>query len=136
MNIISPEQIEPTPVELDPRPCTLCGLTVDRHEMVDDGEGPLFFCADISPDEMTLIELERRAELLLQVYVAETVASWEPMDIHRPAPPPRQPAPYRPAESTISAFRYLVASGDAGSLRSWLADRPADAPMLLAIIES
>jgi hypothetical protein len=50
-------------LEIDPRPCQLCGLTIDRHDMVDDGDGPVFFCPDIDPDDMTLIELERRAEL-------------------------------------------------------------------------
>ena len=46
--------VHPAPIEIDPRPCGLCGLTINRHEMVDDGEGPDFFCADLSPDEMTL----------------------------------------------------------------------------------
>jgi len=32
------------PIEIDPRPCELCGRTIDQHERVDDGEGPEFFC--------------------------------------------------------------------------------------------
>ena len=35
---------EPSPIEIDPRPCEWCGLTIDRHRMVDDGDGPEFFC--------------------------------------------------------------------------------------------
>ena len=31
--------IDPDPIELDPRPCGNCGLTVDRHQMIDSGEG-------------------------------------------------------------------------------------------------
>src|ERR1700722_7260748 len=34
------------PIEIDPRPCKICGLTVDRHITADDGEGPEFFCAE------------------------------------------------------------------------------------------
>jgi hypothetical protein len=49
MTAISPEQIEIEPIAIDSRPCELCGLTIDRHDMEDDGDGPLFFCADIPP---------------------------------------------------------------------------------------
>ena len=44
MNIAVPADIEPEPIEIDPRPCELCGLTIDRHQIVDNGEGPEFFC--------------------------------------------------------------------------------------------
>jgi hypothetical protein len=37
------------PIEIDPRPCGLCGLTIDRHDMVDAGEEPEFFCPDSVP---------------------------------------------------------------------------------------
>jgi hypothetical protein len=127
---------EPPPFELDPRPCSLCGLTIDRHDMVDDGDGPLFFCADLSPDEMTLIELERRAELRLQEEVAAMVARMEAMDGPAELPARREHEPYRPAASTIDAFRLVAAAGDVGRLKAWLADRPKDAPLLLALLES
>jgi hypothetical protein len=136
---ISPEQLEPDPIEIDPRPCELCGLTIDKHERVDTPEGPEFFCLDFLPDEMTLDELERRAELRRQEEVAAILARWEAMDAMdgpSKAPPPRAPEPYRPAQSTVDAFRYLVAIGDVGRLREWLADRPKDAPLLLAMLES
>jgi hypothetical protein len=141
MNAIIPDCFELDPVEIDSRPCVLCGLTVDRHDMVDDGEGPIFYCADLSPDEMTLDELERRAELRRQEEVAAILARWEAMDealdrATHPAPVRSAPAPYRPAQSTVDAFRYLTAAGDIGRIREWLADRPKDAPHLLAMLES
>jgi hypothetical protein len=140
MNAISPGQFELDPIEIDQRPCELCGLTIDRHDMVDDGEGPIFYCADLFPDEMTLEELERRAELRRQEEVAAILARWEALDVEiaaRRAPlPPREPEPYCPAKSTVDAFRYLSAAGDIGRIREWLADRPKDAPLLLAMFES
>jgi hypothetical protein len=125
---------EPRPIELDPRPCQLCGLTIDRHEMVDDGEGPEFFCLDWFADELTLPELERRAELRWQEEAAAIMARWEAMD--GPGASPREPEPYQPAKSTVDAFRLVVAAGDVGRLKAWLADRPKDAPLLLAMLES
>jgi hypothetical protein len=136
--IISPEQVEIDPISIDPRPCELCGCTIDRHELVDDGDGPLFYCPDLSPDEMTLLELERRAELRWQEDGAAMMARWEAQDAlaHCEPLPPREPEPYRPAQSTVNAFRFLVAAGDVGRLKAWLADRPKDAPLLLALLES
>src|SRR5258708_40202677 len=100
MNAISLEQIEFDPITIDPRPCELCGLTIDRHEMIDDGDGPLFYCIDPAPDELTPEELERRAELRRQEDVAAILARWEaippPKDL-----PPRRDEPYRPAASTV-----------------------------------
>jgi hypothetical protein len=137
MNIACHIEREPEPIELDSRPCELCGLTIDRHDMVDDGEGPLFYCPDLSPDEMTLVELERRAELCRQEEVAAIFARLEAMDDpSKRLPPPREPEPYCPAQSTVAAFRIVVAGGDVGRLKAWLADRPKDAPSLLALLES
>jgi hypothetical protein len=136
MNAISPEQIL-EPIAIDPRPCELCGLTIDRHDIVDDGDGPLFFCADILPDEMTLDELERRAELIRQEEVAAILVRMDalagPVDL---ALVVREPEPYRPAASTIDAFRFVAASGDIGRLKAWLLARPSDAQFLLALLES
>jgi hypothetical protein len=124
-------------IAIDPRPCELCGLTIDRHDIFDDGDGPLFFCADISPDEMTLDELERRAELIRQEEVAAIFARLEAMDDPSKRLPPRsEPEAYRPARSTIDAFHFVVATGDVGRLKAWLADRPKDALFLLALLES
>jgi hypothetical protein len=126
--------IEPDLLAIDPRPCQLCGLTIDRHEMIDRGEGPLFFCLDLSPDEMTLPELERRAELRRQEDIAAILARWEALPVADL--PPHKPEPYRPAASTVAAFRLVVAEGNVGQLKAWLADRPNDAPALLALLES
>jgi hypothetical protein len=132
MNAISPEL---DPIEIDPRPCELCGLTVDRHEMVDHGEGPEFFCVDLSPDEMTLDELERRAELRRQEEVAAILARMDAMDRPADLPSAREPEPYRPAASTIDAFWYVVSLRDPERFKAWLADRPKDAPFLLELLE-
>jgi hypothetical protein len=127
----------PRPTEIDPRPCQWCGRTIDYHRMVDGGEGPEFFCADVSLDDLTLEELERRAELIRQIETAEIFARLEAMDDPSKRPPPREPAPkpYRTPQSTIDAWRYLIKSGDAGRARAWLADRPKDAPYLLQLLE-
>jgi hypothetical protein len=124
----------PELLAIDPRPCTLCGLTIDQHEMIDRGEGPEFFCLDLSPDEMTLPELERRAELRRQEDIAAILARWEAMPTYEP--PPSRPEQYRPAASTVDAFRLLASGKDAGRLKAWLAERPKDAPLLLALLES
>jgi hypothetical protein len=127
---------EHEPIELDPRPCTACGLTIDRHDLIDDGDGPMFFCADIALNDMTLDELERRAELIQQEEVAAIFARLEAADDpSKRSPSTSEPEPYRPARSTIDAFRYLAAAGDVGRIRDWLADRPNDAPHLLSMLE-
>jgi len=45
---IAPGRPDPTLLEIDPRPCGECGLTADRHKMVDDGDGPIFYCVDLA----------------------------------------------------------------------------------------
>ncbi len=132
---ISPGR-EPEPLLIDPRSCDLCGLTIDRHEMVDHGEGPEFYCADVSPDEMTLPELERRAELRRQEEVAAILARMDAMGRPSNPPPPREPEPYRPAASTVDAFWYVVSLRDPERFKAWLADRPKDAPFLLKLLET
>jgi hypothetical protein len=129
------------PIMMDSRPCSLCGLTEDRHDAIDDGDGPLFFCAEIGPENLTLPELERRAELRFQEEVAAMVEQWERADprdawMHTgEAPPPDSirngPAPEparqsnRLAQSTIDAFLHL-AQHDRGRLAAWLANHPQD----------
>jgi hypothetical protein len=132
--------IDLDPLAIDPRPCDWCGLTVDRHRMVDNGDGPEFFCADLSPDEMTLPELERRAELRRQEEVAAIIARWEAMDEEiarrQAAPSLAEPVPYRPAQSTVDAFWFVVGLRDPERFKAWLADRPKDAPFLLQLLEN
>jgi hypothetical protein len=126
--------IEPALLAIDPRPCGLCGLTIDCHDMIDSGEGPEYFCPDLCPDEMTPPELERRAELRRQEDIAAILARWEALPIDSPRD--RGPEPYRPAASTVAAFRLVAAAGEVGRLKTWFADHPKDAPSLLALLES
>jgi hypothetical protein len=121
------------PIAIDPRPCELCGLTINQHELIDDGDGPIFYCSDLSPDEMDLDELERRAELRRQEEVAAILARWDAMDAIDPpakAPPLRKPEPYRTPQSTIDAFWYVVGLNDPDRLKAWLLNHPKDAPHL------
>jgi hypothetical protein len=133
----APLQLEPDPFAIDPRPCELCGLTIDRHEMVDDGEGPQFFCMDLPLDEMTLDELERLAKLIRLVEVAEIMARMEAMDDpSRRLPPPAErvsvrPIPFRVPSSTLEAFNYVVSLGDPEYLARWLRDHSDVAANLL-----
>ncbi len=135
MNFAVSADLEPAPIEIDPRPCELCGLTIDRHQIVDDGEGPVFFC--LSPDELTLPELELRAELIRQVEIAEILARMDAIPEFVPdMTPPREPEPYRPpAASTVDAFFYLVRLGDVDRLRGWIEQHPLDAPALYKLWE-
>jgi hypothetical protein len=143
----------PLPIELDPRPCQLCGLTIDRHNMVDADEGPEFLCP--WPDEMTLDELERRAELEREIEIAAMVREMElndPRDRWKhtgePAPshavrngpfepwPYRAPEPYRTLQVTIDAFWYVVALKNPEKLSAWLRDHPRDTSFLLKLLEA
>jgi hypothetical protein len=139
--------VSTSPIEIDPRPCGLCGLTIDRHQMIDEGEGPEFFCLDVPLDELTLEELERRAELRREEEIAAMVREWEladPRDRWRwtgePRPPERpvviQREAYTPPQSTIDAFFYVVALDDVDRLKAWLADHPKDATILLELLEA
>lgn len=149
------DDAEPAPLEMGPRPCELCGCTIDRHDRVDTDEGPEFFCVDFAPDELTLDELERRAELRRQEEVAAMVERMEradPRDRWRhtgePPPPievrngptetalPRAPEPYRPAQSTVDAFWYVVGLDDPDRLKAWFANHPRDVPALLKLLET
>jgi hypothetical protein len=86
---------------------------------------------------MTLHELERRADLIWHEEGAAIFARFEAMDDPSKRLPPRsEPEPYRPAQSTVDAFHFVVATGDVARLKAWLLDRPKDAPFLLALLES
>jgi hypothetical protein len=68
--------------------------------------------------------------------VAAIFALLEAMDDPSKRQLPRaEPEPYRPAKSTVDAFHLLIQAGDAARARAWLADRPKDAPYLLALLE-
>ena len=130
MNAASPEQIELDPISIDSRPCQLCGRKIDGHEMVDDGEGPLFFCLNLPPDEMTLDELERRAELIRQIEVAEIMARMEATDGPFKVPAPAEPRRYSTPQSSIDAFLFVARNHDADYLARWLENHPRDVATL------
>jgi hypothetical protein len=127
---------DPCPIEIDPRPCERCGLTIDHHRMVDDGEGPEFFC--LSPDELTTPELERRAELIREIEIAAMVREMELADPrdrwkHTGEAPRRptngfseNPIAYRTAQSTIDAFFFVVRTKSTEDIAEWLARHPRD----------
>lgn len=137
MNLAAPIELdEPDPIELDPRPCELCGLTIDRHEMVDDGDGPEFFCDDALDD-----------------YAAAIMSHWEladPRDAWRHTnelPPPAsvrnsdiaataaRPDYYRTPQATIDAFWFVASLDGPARLAAWLADHPRDERYLQKIWE-
>jgi hypothetical protein len=136
------------PIKIDPRPCEWCDLTVDRHKMVDKGEGPEFFCEDISPGNMTLDELERRADLIRQEEIAAIVERWELADPrdrwrHTGEPRPRTVGASattrgkpRVPQSTIDAFKYVVSLGDPDHLARWLRDHSDVSAALLKEVGS
>lgn len=140
--------VSPLLIEIDPRPCERCGLTIDRHQMVDNGDGPEFFCVDVPVEDLTLDELERRAELRRQEEIAAMLHRWEmddPRDRWRRTDEPRpathsapvqRRAPYAPPQSTVDAFLYVAGLDDVARLKSWLADHPKDAPILLELLEA
>jgi hypothetical protein len=142
--IVIPADLEFDPLEIDPRPCELCGLTIDRHETADHGEGPEHYCPE--PDDLTLDELERRAELVRQIEVAAIVRRMElndPRDAWRhtgeapalivdPQPAPRR---YRTPQATVDAFWHVVRLADPGRLAAWLDDHPKDEVFLLNFLE-
>ena len=130
-----PAGFEIDQIKIDPRPCELCGLTIDRHERVDTPEGPEFFCLDWFADELTLPELERRAELRRQEDIA---AILERISISNGADrePLTRPPPYQTAASTVEAFWFVAGLADPVRLKAWLRDRPEDTPTLLKLLET
>jgi hypothetical protein len=103
--------------------------------MIDDGEGPIFYCLDLPPDEMTLDELERRAELRREEEIAAILAEMEAADRLIPVRRISEPQPYRTPQSTIDAFWYVARLEDVEYLAKWLDRHPLDAPALYKLWE-
>jgi RecA-family ATPase len=59
MSLADAYDSEPDPITIDPRPCSECGLTIDKHRRIDTPEGPEFACVEIEPDA----EIQRAATL-------------------------------------------------------------------------
>lgn len=115
------------PIEVDPRPCELCGLTIDRHECIDHGEGPEFYCYPVD-------DLVRRWELAdprdAWRYTGETPPSDAVRNSDLNAKPETATRPYRTPQSTIDAFFYIARTEAADGIVSWLALHPRDAQHL------
>jgi RecA-family ATPase len=90
MSLASAIEIEPDPIEIDPRPCGKCGRTIDLHVRADTDEGPEFFCDDVErQNHLAATALRLRMELA------------DPRDRDRARaelgdeePPPAQPEDY------------------------------------------
>src|SRR5207253_99235 len=108
-----------------PRPCWLCGLTIDRHEMVDLGDGPIFYCEDIDVQ----IHLDA-ADLVRQWELADPRDRWRHTG-ERPPPEsvrnsdiaakPNAPRSYRTPQATVDAFMFVARLDDQDYLARWLA---------------
>jgi hypothetical protein len=120
---------EALPIEIDPRPCVLCGHTIDEHECIDQGEGPEFFCYPYD-DIVTRWELADPRDAWRHTGEKPPPAHVRNSDISpRPA---RKPGPsYRTPVATVDEFKFVARQGNAVALAAWLADHPLDAPALL-----
>jgi len=123
----------PAPIEIDPRPCELCGLTIDLHQMVDHGEGPEFYCYPDN-DLVTLWELADPRDRWRHIGERPPPASVRNGDIS--GRPESLKAGYATPDSTEAAFWYVVSLENPARLRAWLADHPRDLPYLLKLLES
>jgi hypothetical protein len=85
------------------------------------------FCAVDFRDD----DLSAACERAIMIGAAELVRRWEAADSKRVPERPTRPAPYRPPQATVDAFKFVARQGDAVALAAWLAAHPLDAPALL-----
>ncbi|PJG56830.1 hypothetical protein CVM73_03520 [Bradyrhizobium forestalis] len=81
---------------------------------------------------------EYASQLLMQWELADPRDRWRWTGELPPAPevmPIAKPA-YRPAQSTVDAFHFVLRAGDPERLATWLRNHPDDAPALLEILEA
>ena len=115
MNAAEPLMREPEPIEIDPRPCELCGYAIE--------------------------DLEE----LIYLRAADLIAQWERTDSrdcwrHTGEHPPRtietpRAAAKPPPQSTVDAFWYVVRLDDPDYLARWLEQHPLDASALCKLWE-
>lgn len=133
MTFVDSDEIELEPIEIDPRPCELCGCTIDLHERVDAPEGPEFFCDDFERQVWLAA-----CALVMSWETDDPRDAWKHTGERRPAVSeyraPVRP-PYRTPQATVDAFWYLVRLGDQQRLSNWLKDHPADAAVFLKLLE-
>lgn len=104
---------------------------------------------ELSQDEVQRLMSEAftPAEELPSDYPSQLVMQWGLAD-HRdrwrwtgelpPAPTPelKRSATYKPADSTIWAFEYVLSLEDPERLAAWLRNHPNDAPTLVGMLEA
>jgi hypothetical protein len=129
---IAADLLEPNPIEIDPRPCDLCGRTIDQHERLATPEGPEFFCFP-DDDIVTCWELADPRDAWRHTGEPPPPASVRNSDID--AKPASTAKPYRTPAATQQAFWYVVRLADPGRLAVWLDDHPKDESFLLNLLE-
>jgi hypothetical protein len=97
MSAADPDIQELEPIEIDPRPCDLCGRTIDQHERVDNGEGPEFYCYPDN-DIVTCWELADPRDAWRHTGEPAPPGAIRNSDIS--PPPPAAPAHYRTPQAT------------------------------------
>jgi hypothetical protein len=122
-----PINCDALPIEIDPRPCELCGRTIDRHDMVDHGDGPEFFCYP-DDDIVTCWELADPRDAWRHTGEAPPPASVRNSDIA--AKPASAPKSYRTPQPTIDVFWYVASLDDPDYLARWLDQHPRDEKFL------
>jgi hypothetical protein len=126
------DALEPDPIAIDPRPCELCGRTINQHERIDTPEGPEFFCFP-DDDVVTRWELADPRDSWRHTGEPPPPASVRNSDIaEKPSARPH----YRTPQATADAFWFVVNLCDPARLKAWLHDHPRDARYLLKLLES
>lgn len=95
-----------------------------------------FAAADEAEEEN--LPSDYASQLLMQWELADPRDRWRWTGELPPAPevvPIARPA-CRPAQSTVDAFRIVLAEGDPERLAVWLRNHPDDAPLLLEMLEA
>jgi hypothetical protein len=125
-------EIEPQPIEIDLRPCQLCGCTIDHHDRFDTPEGPEFFCDDYERE----IYL-RTCAMVRDWELNDPRDSWRHTGETKPAATdfaPARPAHHTP-QATVDAFWCVVRLDDPERLTDWFERHPLDAPYLCELWE-
>jgi len=113
--------------------CQLCGLSIDEHFRVDTFEGSLFLCENAEGDLVRQWELADSRDGWKHTGEPPPAAAVRNSDIS--ARPADKALPYRPPQSTIDAFWFVVSLCDPGRLKTWLSDHPQDEPFLLKLLK-
>jgi hypothetical protein len=93
-------------------------------------------CCKCAVDAAEEVAFLRADDLVTQWELADPRDRWR--HTGEPPPPPEEEIlvlrPYRTAQSTIDAFRYVVREGDPEYLEAWLGRHPKDAPYLRGLL--